>query len=80
MVISYFFVTQSVDTNYDFYYANYKAIGWALHDGNMANPLLQPLYDQRGFPAYWSYVALDGVLGQGASLFSVMLAALLPSA
>lgn len=77
VVISYLFVTQSVDTNYDFYYANYKAIGWALHDGNMANPLLQPLYDQRGFPAYWSYVALDGVLGQGSCLFSVMLAALL---
>ena len=76
IVISYLFVAQSVDTNYDFYYANYKAIGWALHDGNMANPLLQPLYDLRAFPAYWSYIALDGVLGEGSSLFSVSIAAL----
>ena len=76
-VISYFYVSQSVDTNYDFYYANYKAIGWALHDGNMANPLLQQWYDLRGFPAYWSYVALGGVVGDAASVFSVPLAALL---
>jgi len=71
VVILYLFSVQSVDTNYDFYYANYKVIGWALHDGSMSNPLLQLAYDERGYPAYFMYFALDGVLGSGSTLFTL---------
>jgi hypothetical protein len=75
-VLSYLFSLQSADTNYDFYYANFKVVGWALHDGNLSNPLLQYAYDLRGFPAYWLYLSLDGLLGQGVTMFSLSLVGL----
>jgi hypothetical protein len=76
LFISYLFAVQSVDTNYDFYFRNFKVILWPLHDGSYSNPLLQYTYDLTAFPAYWLYVSLDAALGAGVTMFSLSLTGL----